>query len=69
MRAFTVKDFQFGLKLVAQNTGQTEFTLDEQAVEAPDKILSQWVVASYQKADAASSSESPPPPSPEVAGS
>jgi ATP-dependent Clp protease ATP-binding subunit ClpX len=43
------KDFQFGLKLVAQNTGQQEFTLDRAAVEAPDKVLSDWVVASYRK--------------------
>jgi ATP-dependent protease Clp ATPase subunit len=43
------KDYQFGLKLVAQNTGQENFTIDREAVEAPDKILSDWVVASYRK--------------------
>jgi endopeptidase Clp ATP-binding regulatory subunit ClpX len=42
------KDFQFGLKLIAANTGQTEFVLDPAAVEAPDKALSDWVVASYR---------------------
>lgn len=42
------KDFQFGLKLIAQNTGVREFTIDREAVEAPDKILSEWVVKSYQ---------------------
>ncbi len=42
------KDFQFGLKLVAQNTGQHEFVVDLPAVEAPDKRLSEWVVASYR---------------------
>jgi ATP-dependent Clp protease ATP-binding subunit ClpX len=42
------KDFQFGLKLIAQNTGQREFIVDLDAVEAPDKTLSQWVVASYR---------------------
>src|SRR6185369_5379178 len=36
------KDFQFGLKLIAQNTGQQEFTIDHDAVEAPDKTLSEW---------------------------
>jgi len=41
------KDFQFGLKLISQNTGQQEFTIDTDAVEAPDKILSEWVVKSY----------------------
>lgn len=42
------KDYQFGLKLIAQNTGQSEFHLDLDAVEAPDKALSDWVVASYR---------------------
>jgi endopeptidase Clp ATP-binding regulatory subunit ClpX len=42
------KDFQFGLKLIAQNSGQQEFVIDKDAVEAPDKVLSDWVVASYR---------------------
>jgi len=42
------KDFQFGLKLIAQNTGQKEFSIDVNAVEAPDRVLSEWVVASYR---------------------
>src|SRR5216117_2427784 len=42
------KDFQFGLKLIAQNTGQKEFTIDLDAVQAPDQMLSEWVVASYR---------------------
>jgi endopeptidase Clp ATP-binding regulatory subunit ClpX len=42
------KDYQFGLKLIAQNTGQQEFVIDEDAVEAPDKVLSDWVVKSYR---------------------
>jgi ATP-dependent Clp protease ATP-binding subunit ClpX len=42
------KDFQFGLKLVAQNSGQQEFTVDTDGVAAPDKVLSDWVVASYR---------------------
>src|SRR5881394_738817 len=42
------KDFQFGLKLIAQNTGQKEFAIDLDGVESPDKILSEWVVASYR---------------------
>jgi hypothetical protein len=41
------KDFQFGLKLVSQNTGRQEFIIDSDAVEAPDKVLSDWVVQSY----------------------
>ncbi|HXJ57552.1 MAG TPA: AAA family ATPase [Verrucomicrobiae bacterium] len=43
------KDYQFGLKLIAQNTGAQEFTVDRAAAESPDKILSEWVVASYRK--------------------
>jgi ATP-dependent Clp protease ATP-binding subunit ClpX len=42
------KDFQFGLKLIFQNTGQQEFVIDPAAVEAPDKALSDWVVTSYR---------------------
>ena len=42
------KDYQFGLKLIAQNTGQKEFTIDAEAVAAPDKVLSEWVVGSYR---------------------
>ena len=43
------KDFQFGLKLIVQNSGQQEFVIDTDAVQAPDKVLSDWVVASYGK--------------------
>jgi len=42
------KDFQFALKLVSQNTERKEFTIDVDAVDAPDKVLSEWVVASYR---------------------
>ena len=48
MCAERFKDFQFGLKLIAQNTGQKEFAIDLDSVEAPDRILSEWVVASYR---------------------
>jgi endopeptidase Clp ATP-binding regulatory subunit ClpX len=43
------KDFQFGLKLIAQNSNRQEFVIDADAVQAPDKVLSDWVVASYRK--------------------
>jgi hypothetical protein len=43
------KDFQFGLKLITQNAGQREFVIDADAVEAPDKVLSDWVVGSYRQ--------------------
>jgi ATP-dependent Clp protease ATP-binding subunit ClpX len=42
------KDFHFGLKLITQNSGPREFVIDRDAVEAPDKVLSDWVVASYR---------------------
>jgi hypothetical protein len=43
------KDYQFGLRLICQNTGQNSFIIDCDAVENPDKVLSQWVVESYRK--------------------
>ncbi|WCJ59719.1 AAA family ATPase [Fontisphaera persica] len=43
------KDFQFGLRLIAANTGQTSFTLDAADVADPQKTLSEWVVASYRQ--------------------
>jgi endopeptidase Clp ATP-binding regulatory subunit ClpX len=46
------KDYQFGLKLIAQNTGRKEFTVDVDSVESPDKVLSEWVVASYRSQSA-----------------
>jgi hypothetical protein len=46
------KDFQFGLKLLSQNTAQTEFAIDRAVIEAPEKALSEWVVASYRQSGA-----------------
>jgi endopeptidase Clp ATP-binding regulatory subunit ClpX len=43
------KDYQFGLKLIAQNSGTQSFEISAAAVDAPDKVLSEWVVASYQR--------------------
>jgi endopeptidase Clp ATP-binding regulatory subunit ClpX len=42
------KDYQFGLKLIFTNSGRQEFEIDAAAVENPDKVLSDWVVASYR---------------------
>lgn len=42
------KDYQFGLRLIFQNTGQSEFTIDADTVEHPDKVLNDWVIASYR---------------------
>ena len=43
------KDYQFGLNLVKNNTGQTEFVIPKAALANPDKFLSDWVVSSYKK--------------------
>lgn len=49
------KDYQFGLKLIAQNSGTQSFEISAAAVDAPDKVLSEWVVASYQREQPAGS--------------
>src|SRR4051812_45377291 len=45
--AHLFKDYQFGLTLVQKNTGQSEFVLGREAVDAPDKFLSDLVVQSH----------------------
>ena len=45
------RDYQFGLKLVQQNTSQDKFTLPLAAVENPDKYLSDLVVQSYNSGE------------------
>jgi ATP-dependent Clp protease ATP-binding subunit ClpX len=47
--ALVFKDFEFGLKLVAKNSGQTTFPIDRSVVELPDQTMSRWVVDSYQR--------------------
>lgn len=42
------KDYQFGLNLVARNSGRREFLIPAAAVDAPDRVLNEWVVASYR---------------------
>jgi ATP-dependent Clp protease ATP-binding subunit ClpX len=48
--ALIFKDFEFGLKLISKNSGQTSFTIDRSVIEAPDQAMSRWVVASYRPA-------------------
>jgi len=48
--ALIFKDFEFGLKLVSKNSGQTSFTIDRAVVDAPDQAMSRWVVNSYKTA-------------------
>lgn len=50
IRAFCAKafrDYEFGLALVHKNSGKTHFEITAEAIENPDRVLSQWVVASY----------------------
>ena len=43
------RDYQFGLKLIHQNTGRKSFHLDRRAVQDSDGFLSDMVVSSYQQ--------------------
>jgi endopeptidase Clp ATP-binding regulatory subunit ClpX len=51
--AHLFKDYQFGLSLIKKNTGRTKFVLNAEAIEAPDKFLSELVVQSYYPASVA----------------
>src|SRR5881392_3480744 len=51
--AHLFKDYQFGLSLIKKNTGQTKFVINAEAVDAPDRFLSEIVVRSYYPAAAA----------------
>ncbi len=42
------RDFHFGLQLIRKNTGQTVFPVTAEAIDDPDKYLSNLVVASYR---------------------
>jgi hypothetical protein len=45
--AHLFKDYQFGLSLIQKNTGQKTFVLNREAIDAPDKFLSDLVVQSH----------------------
>ena len=47
--AHLFKDYQFGLNLIRKNTGQKLFVLGREAVDAPDKFLSDLVVQSHYR--------------------
>src|SRR5438445_2435529 len=51
--AHLFKDYQFGLNLIKKNTGRTKFILTAEAIDAPDKFLSELVVQSYYPASVA----------------
>jgi ATP-dependent Clp protease ATP-binding subunit ClpX len=56
-RAF--KDYQFGLTLIKRNSGRIDFSIPQKAVDNPDGVLSEWVVASYRNDQSAPSGPSP----------
>ncbi len=43
------KDYEFGLNLVKKNTGKNDFPIPPEALNDPDKFLSELVVGSYKK--------------------
>jgi len=47
------KDFEFGLKLISKNSGQTTFVIDRSVIDSPDQAISGWVVDSCQTPPAA----------------
>ena len=64
MREFcerSFKDYQFGLTLIKRNNGRVEFSIPARAVDHPDSVLSEWVVASYRNAPDSESSKNVAP--------
>src|SRR5438477_1710539 len=51
--AHLFKDYQCGLNLIKKNTGRKEFVLNAEAIDAPDKFLSELLVQSYYRVAAA----------------
>ena len=41
------RDFEYGLKLISRNTGNTDFTITRSTVDDPDGTLSRWITRSY----------------------
>ncbi len=47
----TFRNFEFGLGLVARNTGNHTFTIGADVIHNPDKVLSTWVVDSHSPSE------------------
>ena len=43
------RDFQHGLKLIVRDGEPRRFTITREVVDAPDKVLSRWVVESFRQ--------------------
>ncbi|HQU08790.1 MAG: ATP-dependent protease [Verrucomicrobia bacterium 21-51-4] len=44
-----LKDFHHGLQIIVRHSGTRTFIIDERTLEAPDKVLSEWVVESFRQ--------------------
>ena len=44
------RDFHHGLKLIARDGEPRRFAITRDVVDAPDKVLSRWVVESFHRA-------------------
>lgn len=49
LRRNSFRDYAHGLAIVSRNTGAEEFPITKEAVENPDKYLSDLVVNSFKK--------------------
>ena len=45
------KDFEHGLKIISQRTGNHSFVIDKKVIDDPDKELSRWVVESFSSSE------------------
>lgn len=54
------RDYPFGLQLIKANHGESSFELPVQAVDQPDRYLSDLVLASYRKEPASQDEQVPP---------
>jgi len=45
------RDYEYGLKLIARNTGTVAFKITVDAVRSPDRVLSGWITQSYDVDD------------------
>lgn len=55
------RDYQFGLKLIQKNTGRNSFSITAEAIDQPEKYLSNLVVTSYKQEDSRDHSDNSEP--------
>ena len=55
------RDYQFGLKLIQKNTGRNSFSITAEAIDQPEKYLSNLVVTSYKQEDSPDHSDNSEP--------